>query len=135
MSYRLVATMLFSVTSNEGNTTERAVQLRAYPLPKRDAAGLIAMPGADMPYYRTGGKGRGTVDNRYAYSTYNDTTVFWAVTEGEASAMASGRCAIKAIPTEQPATVAAPTEQPAADVVPAEQPAAKAKRVRKGQAA
>lgn len=115
MSYRLISLANFVVTSADGNTTERQVEVRLYPAPKRDAQGVITVDGVEAQYKRTGGKGRGTADNRYAYAPVKGASGFWAITEAEAAAMVGGKVALtcieKAAETPAPATTEAAAEQ------------------------
>lgn len=116
MSYRLITRANFIVTSAEGTKSERIVEVRAYPAPKRDAAGLITVDGADVEFRRTGGKGRGTVDARYAYAVVKDASGFWPITEAEATALIGGRAFLDSIQAEQPkAEVEAAPEAPKAE--------------------
>jgi hypothetical protein len=129
MSYRLITNAKFTVTSAAGAVTERNVEVRLYPAPKRDASGLITVDGVETQYKRTGGKGRGTADNRYAYATVKAQSGFWAITESEAAAMVGGRVALDSIAAEvapvaaeeaaEPAAAAeTPAAEPAAEVIP-----------------
>lgn len=133
MSYRLITRANFVVTSADGTKSERIVEVRAYPAPKRDAAGLITVDGADVEFRRTGGKGRGTVDARYAYAAVKGASGFWPITEAEATALIGGRASLDSIQAEQPK---AEPEQAAPEAPKAETPKGeKAKRRGKAEQA
>jgi hypothetical protein len=110
MSYRLITKAVFTITNSAGATTEREVEVRAYPAPKREAAGQIDVDGTSVAYKRTGGKGRGAIDTRYVYATVKGESAYWAITEAEATALIGGQAKIKAIakPVEQPKPAEAP---------------------------
>jgi len=110
MSYRLITIAKFTVTSATGVTTEREVQVRAYPSPKRDAAGAITVDGDSTTFKRTGGKGRGTADNRYMYATVKSESAFWAITEAEATGAVGGQIALTSV-----VKVAEPVAEPVAE--------------------
>lgn len=128
MSYRLITKAVLTITGATGATSEREVECRLYPAPKRDAAGLIHVDGADVSYRRTGGKGRGTADHRYMYATVKGASCFWAITEAEATALVGGIAKLTSV-VEQPKPEA-PTEPvaPAAPEAP-EAPTADVKEV------
>lgn len=133
MSYRLITKAVLAITNAAGETTTREVQCRAYPAPKRDDAGSITIDGNPVGYKRTGGKGRGTTDNRYMYATVKGTMCFWAITEPEATALAGGTAVLTTVAA--PAEDAKPAaEQPAAEPVVAEAPKAQ-RRGKKAAAA
>lgn len=131
MSYRLITKAVFAVTSSAGIKTERTVEARLYVSPKRDASGEIQIDGQWVPYKRTGGKGRGTADQRYMYATVKGQSAFWPITEAEASALIGGTCSLTSV-VEQ---AAAEPEAPKAEAAPAAKPEGqKAKRVAKAHA-
>lgn len=113
MSYRLITRATLTIVAATGVTTTRELDIRAYPAPKRDAAGAITVDGNATVYRRTGGKGRGTMDRRYAYFPHGPaaTSAYIEITEQEAAAMIGGTIAVTSIAA--PATAAsapAPTE-------------------------
>lgn len=118
MSYRLITKATFTVTSADGKTTEREVAVRAYPAPKRDAAGSININGVDAPYKRTGGKGRGAIDRLYAYATIQEQSAYWDLTEAEATAMKGGVSKLVTIAPVEAPTPAVVEATPAVEVTP-----------------
>ena len=126
MSYRLISLAAFSVVSASGLALSRVVSVRAYPSPKRDPAGLIEVDGVSVAYKRTGGKGRGTIDQRYAYATVKGTSGFWPITESEASALVGGTATLACVAADAPAPVAEPVAEPApvAEPTPVAEPVA-----------
>lgn len=136
MSYKLITKALFTVTNAAGVKTEREVQVRAYPAPKRDASGSITIDGADGSYKRTGGKGRGTVDNRYMYAVIKGQPAFWPITEAEATALAGGVATLASIAAPvAPAPAAAAPVAPEAPAAPVADAPKAARRGRNTQAA
>jgi hypothetical protein len=111
--------------SATGVESSRDVEVRAYPAPKRDAAGSITIDGEASTYKRTGGKGRGTVDNRYAYATVKGTPGYFAITEPEAAALVGGVATLTSIVA--PVAPAAPVE---GEQAPAPAPAKALRRVK-----
>ena len=109
MSYRLISLAAFSVVSASGLALSRVVSVRAYPSPKRDPAGLIEVDGVSVAYKRTGGKGRGTIDQRYAYATVKGTSGFWPITESEAATLVGGTATLACVAADAPIPVAEPT--------------------------
>lgn len=138
MSYRLITRATLTIVAATGDQSTREVDVRAYPAPKRDAAGAITVDGQATTYRRTGGKGRGTQDRRYAYFPHGPaaTSAYIEITEAEAAAMIGGTITITSItapaaptPVATPAPAAEPTPaEPVADAAP------KAPRRVKGQA-
>lgn len=112
MSYRIITKASLIITNAAGVKTEREVAARAYPAPKRDAAGSITIDGVSATYKRTGGKGRGTSDNRYMYAQVKQTSAFWPITEAEAAALVGGVATLTSV--AEP-VAAAPAEQPKAE--------------------
>lgn len=136
MSYRLITRAILSVTSAVGDVINRELDVRAYPSPKRDAAGALTLDGVTVAYKRTGGKGRGTADRRYAYFPMGTESAYIEITEAEATAFVGGQVTITRIVKEAaPAPAATPAEAPAAEQAPTPTPEApKAPRRVKGQA-
>ena len=131
MSYRLITNANFVITSADGTTSERVVEVRLYPAPKRDAQGVITVDGEQVQFKRTGGKGRGTADNRYAYAPVKGQSGFWAITEAEAAAMIGGTITLTSV--EAKAETPAATEAAPAAAEPAKEPEGK-KAARRGKA-
>jgi len=125
MSYRLITKAIFSVTDAQGKASERQVECRLYPAPKREASGTISVDGVDVQYRRTGGKGRGTVSNAYAYATVKGESAFWLITEAEAAALIGGKATIKSVAAEE---VKAPEAKPEAAEQAKEEPKAEVKK-------
>jgi len=99
MSYRLITRATLTIVAATGVTTTRELDIRAYPAPKRDAAGAITVDGNATVYRRTGGKGRGTTDRRYAYFAHGPAAVsaYIEITEQEAAAMIGGTISVTSI--------------------------------------
>jgi hypothetical protein len=137
MSYRLITRATLTVTNAAGATITRELDVRTYPSPKREAAGMLTLDGASVAYKRTGGKGRGTADRRYAYFPMGTESAYIEITEAEATAFVGGQVTItrvaKAADPALVATPAAPTEAPAPTPAP-KAAAPKAPRRVKGQA-
>lgn len=110
MSYRLITKATLVIESANNERIERVVEIRAYPSPKRDAVGTLSVNGEDVPYKRTGGKGRGTQDRRYMYFPLGAESAYVEITESEANALPGARVAFTSI-------VTAPVSAPAAIVV------------------
>jgi len=120
MSYRLITRAVLIIVAATGDQSTREVEVRAYPAPKRDAAGAITVDGRSESYKRTGGKGRGTADRRYAYATVKGESAYFEITEREAQAMVGGTVTLASIAVAAP-VVAAPVVAPAPDLeVPSE---------------
>lgn len=113
MSYRLITNATLTIVSTTGDKSEREVQVRAYPSPKRDATGAITIDGAESTFKRTGGKGRGTADNRYMYAVVKGESAFWPITEAEATAAVGGKVTLTSIAKAEPAKPEAPKAEPA----------------------
>ena len=111
MSYRLITKALLTITSADGVKSERIVECRLYPVPKRDAAGTITIDGKSESFKRTGGKGRGTTDNRYMYATVKGQAAFWAITEPEATALAGGTATLTSVEQAAPDAPAVTSEE------------------------
>lgn len=95
MSYRLITKATLAITNAAGvESPPRVVEVRAYPSPKRDAAGMLTVDGAQVSYKRTGGKGRGTADRRYAYFPMGTESAYIEITEAEATAFVGGQVAL-----------------------------------------
>ena len=103
MSYRLITKALFTVVSATGIEIKRELDVRAYPSPKRDASGAITVDGNTASYKRTGGKGRGTADRRYAYFPLGTESAYIEITEAEATAMVGGTVTVTSIAKSAPA--------------------------------
>ena len=116
MSYRLITRATLTIVAASGATTTRELDIRAYPAPKREAAGAIVVDGNATVYRRTGGKGRGTIDRRYAYFPYGAAAVstYIEITEAEAAAMIGGTISVTSIAAPVAAPVAAAPEAPKA---------------------
>lgn len=97
MSYRLITKALFSVVSAIGVESKRELDVRAYPSPKRDDSGGLTIDGNNASYKRTGGKGRGTADRRYAYFPLGGESAYIEITEAEATAMVGGAVTVTSI--------------------------------------
>lgn len=123
MSYRLITNATFAVTSASGEKTERNVEVRLYPAPKRDASGLITVDGSEVSYKRTGGRGRGTTDNRYVYATVKALSGFFLITEAESSALVGGKAELNSLPTGAEATAKEVEPAKAEEVAKAEEAA------------
>lgn len=106
MSYRLITKATLTIIAADGTTHERVTEVRAYPSPKRDASGAITVDGASTAYKRTGGKGRGTADNRYMYFPLGKESAYTAITESEAAALIGGTVTVTSIATLTNADVA-----------------------------
>lgn len=138
MSYRLITRATLTIVAATGVTTTRELDVRAYPAPKRDAAGAITVDGNATVYRRTGGKGRGTMDRRYAYFTHGAaaTSAYIEITEQEATAMIGGTITVTSLtPAQAQPPVLTDAEQ-GAQINPVAAPVAapKAPRRVKGQA-
>lgn len=87
MSYKLITKAILSITGSDGKKHATNVDVRAYASPKRDEAGKITIDGKQVPFKRTGGKGRGTQDNRYMYATVKGESAFFPITAAQADAL------------------------------------------------
>lgn len=103
MSYRLITRATLTIVAATGVTTTRDLEVRAYPAPKRDAAGAITVDGQACSYKRTGGKGRGTADRRYVYAPVKGESAYFEITEQEAAAMIGGTVTLATIAVQAPA--------------------------------
>jgi hypothetical protein len=116
MSYRLISKASLYIADSTGATTERIVDVRAYPAPKRAPSGSLIVDGNLVAFQRTGGKGRGTVDRQFAYFPLNGESAYVELTLDEAKALVGGSATVatiaKAAPA--PAPVAEPTTEPVA---------------------
>lgn len=109
MSYRLITKAILSIVNATGVKSEREIEVRAYPAPKRDASGAIEVDGVSASYKRTGGKGRGTADNRYMYFPAKGESAYCDITESEAQALVGGTVVVTSVAAPAPvATPAAP---------------------------
>ena len=121
MSYRLITKATLTITSATGTPFARDIEVRAYPSPKRDASGAITVDGVSASYKRTGGKGRGTSDNRYMYFPAKGESAYCAITDDEAMALIGGNVTVvSAAPVAPVAPVAGsePTSEPIAAPAP-----------------
>lgn len=109
MSYKLITKATLTIVDKDGKKTEREVEVRSYPAPKRDPQGAITVDGEEVHFKKTSGRGRGADDNRYMYATVKNQSGFWPITEADALALAGGgRVSLKSI--EAPAESREPAQ-------------------------
>ena len=119
MSYKLISAANFVVISASGVRTERAVEVRVYPAPKREPSAMIDVDGVSVPYKRTGGKGRGSEDNLYLYAMVKGASGFWKVSAAESEALVGGTCSLTCVEKVAEPAAAAPAEPVVANAKPA----------------
>jgi hypothetical protein len=133
MSYRLITKASITITPATGEVITAAVDVRAYPSPKKVASGSLTLDGTSVDFKRTGGKGRGLLNRQYVYFPLGKESAYIEVTEAQATAITAGAVvAITTTPTPAPAAAEAPSNpEPVTTEAPAPEAPKAPRRARK----